>query len=383
MKIALVYDAVYPWVRGGGEVNVRGLAERLAARGHAVDVVGMRWWEGPAVREEDGFRLVGVCPSSPLYREDGRRRVEPPLRFAAGVARHFARRRYDLVDCCAFPYLPALGLVPLLRARRIPLTLTWFELWGRYWREYLGRKGRVAEGIERAVARGADWHLAISPLTATRLRALAPAARVRTIPSACEVSAPPAVPLDPYRIGWCGRALPFKDLPVLLGALARLPRDEPWRVSVVGDGPSLPEWKETARALGVQDRVDWLGFLPTQEEVFRVLAGCGAVVQTSRREGQGKSGLEALALGRPLLCAAHPEVATTGFVDDGLSALIFPAGDEGELARALLRLTREEGLRERLAAGAARVAAGLRWEAILPAVEAHYDEVAGAGEGGR
>ncbi|NOY25079.1 MAG: glycosyltransferase family 1 protein, partial [Oligoflexia bacterium] len=67
MRIALVYDAVYPWVRGGGEAHLDELARRLLARGHRVHRVGMKWWNGPPRIEREGLVLHGVAPAWKLY----------------------------------------------------------------------------------------------------------------------------------------------------------------------------------------------------------------------------------------------------------------------------------------------------------------------------
>jgi len=36
MKIAYVYDAVYPWIKGGAEKRIHEIAKRLVERGHEV-----------------------------------------------------------------------------------------------------------------------------------------------------------------------------------------------------------------------------------------------------------------------------------------------------------------------------------------------------------
>ena len=46
MRIAFVYDAVYPYVLGGGEKRVWEIARRMVARGHEVHLFGMQFWEG-------------------------------------------------------------------------------------------------------------------------------------------------------------------------------------------------------------------------------------------------------------------------------------------------------------------------------------------------
>ena len=36
MKIAYVYDAVYPWIKGGAEKRIYEISKRLVERGHEV-----------------------------------------------------------------------------------------------------------------------------------------------------------------------------------------------------------------------------------------------------------------------------------------------------------------------------------------------------------
>ena len=63
MKIAFIYDAVYPWVKGGAEKRVYELATRLAKRGHDVHWYSIGWWWTENNRTDikmDGIQLHGV-----------------------------------------------------------------------------------------------------------------------------------------------------------------------------------------------------------------------------------------------------------------------------------------------------------------------------------
>ena len=59
VRIALVYDAIYPWVAGGAERRFNEIGRRLAER-HEVHMVGWKWWDGPATVERDGMMLHGL-----------------------------------------------------------------------------------------------------------------------------------------------------------------------------------------------------------------------------------------------------------------------------------------------------------------------------------
>lgn len=373
MRIALVYDAVYPWSVGGGEFHVHELARNLAARGHDVHVVGMQWWDGPSTRREGGVTLHGLAKTRGLYSDGAKRSFLPPLKFAAACVPFFARERFDIVDCCAMPYFPALAIAPVLRARRIPLVLTWFEVWGPYWRTYLGRLGRIGQAIEWATSKVGRIHLTHSPLTSERLLRVNPLADARTTPSGVEV---PNVELrpEPGRIGWFGRAIAHKNLPLLLDALALL-HDVDWRLSVISSGPALDDWKAHAARLGLSEKIEWTGFVAERTDLYRELARCEVVVQTSLREGQGKGALEVVLLGIPLVCVRHPDVATTGFLMHAKDAWLIDGPEAGPLSSGLRVILTDHAARFSISAGGRALGTQLSWKRTANLVEALYSQV--------
>ena len=148
MHIAYVYDAIYPYILGGVERRVWELSQRLAKRGHEVHLYGMQWWDGEADIEREGVMIHGTCRPVPLYR-GGKRTVSQAVRFGASVARPLVRERFDVIDCQQFPYTSALVAVLAARISRSPLVITWHEVWGDYWYEYLGAAGAAGKLAER------------------------------------------------------------------------------------------------------------------------------------------------------------------------------------------------------------------------------------------
>ena len=63
MKIAFVYDVIYPYVKGGVEKRIWELAIRLTSRGHEVHLFGMKFWDG-----EDNLIRGGGVPARGLSR---------------------------------------------------------------------------------------------------------------------------------------------------------------------------------------------------------------------------------------------------------------------------------------------------------------------------
>jgi glycosyltransferase involved in cell wall biosynthesis len=95
------------------------------------------------------------------------------------------------------------------------------------------------------------------------------------------------------------------------------------------------------------------------------------VVPSTRLEAFGAVALEAIAAGTPVVASRHgglPDV-----VVDGERGLLVPPGDAPALGAGLDRLLGDEGLRGRLAAGAAVRAKRFRASVVLPAVETADD----------
>lgn len=132
---------------------------------------------------------------------------------------------------------------------------------------------------------------------------------------------------------------------------------------VIGDGDDRARLEALARALGLGDRVRFLGRVDDATLEQRLLAA-RALVLPSTVEGFGLVYVEAMARGRAVLAVragGTPEV-----VEDGVTGLLVPAerGDrDAALTEAWLRLATDHALAVRLGdAGRARVAERFRFE---------------------
>ena len=155
MRVAVVYDCLFPWTIGGAERWYRNLAERLAAAGHEVTYLTLRQWDASDAPDLPGVKVVAVGPRMDLYAA-GKRRIWPPLRFGLGLFGHLLRhgRHYDRLHLASFPFfslLAAGALRPLFGYR---IAVDWHEVWtDDYWRAYLGRLGWLGFAVQRLCAR--------------------------------------------------------------------------------------------------------------------------------------------------------------------------------------------------------------------------------------
>jgi glycosyltransferase involved in cell wall biosynthesis len=151
---------------------------------------------------------------------------------------------------------------------------------------------------------------------------------------------------------------PRKNLPRLVRAFARVARDTPHTLALVGKpGWAHEELNRAAAASGLGSRIHFTGYVPDADLPFLYNA-TDLFVYPSLYEGFGIPPLEAMACGTPVVTSnvtSLPEVV-------GDAALTVDPTDESALADAIRRALADEPLRSRLrAAGLARAAA-FSWE---------------------
>ncbi len=146
-----------------------------------------------------------------------------------------------------------------------------------------------------------------------------------------------------------GRLVPQKAFDILLSAFAKAGQDLPdWALIIVGDGPQQQELQQQAHDLGIAGRVQWMGRL---DDCTALYATVGIFVLASRYEGVPNVLLEAMASGCPVI-VSDASSGPLDYVVDGDSGLIVPVEDINILAREIIRLANDEGLRAQLGTSA-------------------------------
>ena len=373
MQIAFLYDCVYPYTIGGVERRVHEIGRRLAGRGHEVHHFGIKFWDGPETIVEGGVHIHGVSPASPLYA-GGRRAILPAARYAGSLFLPLLSGNFDLIDAQQFPYLHCLPAAFAATARRIPLVVTWHEVWGPYWKDYLGgATGMVGELTEKIVARLPASMAAVSRTTADQLRVLGIPGQVEISPNGIDplviAATPPAD--GHWDILSAGRLIPEKRVDLLIDAVPGLLAEYPsLRVLILGEGPSRPALEGLASRLGIREHVTFAGFVPDSATVIGFMKSAGVFVSPSIREGFGMAALEAMACGTPVVTVDHPRNAVRELINTttGLIASLTPE----DLGEKILDCLEDPSY---FRAGCTAMAAAYDWEAIVPRVEKYYQKV--------
>ena len=202
--------------------------------------------------------------------------------------------------------------------------------------------------------------------------------RLRNVRNKLTVSAP-GVDIDLFRptrktgapiparlifVGQLDRTHRHKGLDHLLAALLVARREIPGlSLVVVGHGNDQRRYAERARAMGLGEAVSFAGFVP-DEALRQLYSSASAVVLPADHdaEGFGMVILEAAACGTPGVATAVGGLPAA--VLDGVTGLLVPPGDTAALAGALVRITQDHVLRERLANNAcSRARRSYSWSA--------------------
>ncbi|NTU99373.1 glycosyltransferase family 4 protein [Candidatus Falkowbacteria bacterium] len=123
-------------------------------------------------------------------------------------------------------------------------------------------------------------------------------------------------------VGGLDRAHYFKGLPVLFEALALIKDKIDLRLTIIGSGDLLDEYRERARFLGIEDLIDFVGKLSDTDmaECYRQ-SDLFVLPSINQGEAFGMVLLEAMASGLPVIATNLPGVRK-----------VFTPGDQGLLA---------------------------------------------------
>jgi glycosyltransferase involved in cell wall biosynthesis len=407
LNILCINQFFYPDHAGGVERVTHETLRRLSARGHSVDLVGLRTRSGaPDTEEIDGIRVHRYGGEVNL-RLPGARSSAALLRSAPVMLDLIARRPFDVV--LAEHYFPYYAYLRAVRRKITPEVLTFHA---SYWREHglegpersIGRLpelifGRLARHTESACLRRADRVVVLSEFSREQVATHYPfaGAKVAKIPGGVDLERfrpaddRPAVrealglPRDRPVLFTARRLVPRMGLENLIEAVAQVRTAFPGvTLAIAGQGRLRAELARRVERLGLGDSVALLGYVSDDDLVRYYQAADLFVLPSSAFEGFGLVTLEALACGTPVLgtpVGATPEILKP------LAAQLVLAGPERAAIRRGIRVLLE-WLSDRDAAAALRsrcrsyAETRYDWESSTDAVEALLFDVTGGGEPG-
>jgi glycosyltransferase involved in cell wall biosynthesis len=147
---------------------------------------------------------------------------------------------------------------------------------------------------------------------------------------------------QPPRLIMVARFNEQKDQATLLKAIALIKKYD-FHLDLVGSGVSLESCKALAEALGISDKVSFLG---DRRDVADLLANSQIFVLCTHYEGLPISILEAMRAGLPVVATNVNGIPEE--VEDGVTGFLVPRQDVKALAEALSKLIQSPDVRQRM-----------------------------------
>lgn len=161
-----------------------------------------------------------------------------------------------------------------------------------------------------------------------------------------------------------GRLDKQKNFPLLIRAFAKLHREKKdYRLKIFGQGPDEEALKNLVDSLGLGEAVDFPGFVRDVDQQMRDAA---LYVSSSDYEGISNSMLEALAMGVPTVCTDCRVGGAREMIEDGVSGLLVPTGNEERLYQAMKRILDNPSYASELTDHAVEIREKLSEETIIP-----------------
>jgi len=319
MRIALVYDMIYPYNIGGAEVRNYSLAKRLTEQGHEVHLYGVKLWNGPDIIKKDGIFVHGVCRYIQKYNFKGNRSIFEPIKFSFYVFKSLIKEKFDIVDCSAFPYFPAFSCKLYSILRNTPLVITWHEVWRDYWYEYLGWRGVFGVFIEKIVSKLTKNIITVSDKTKDNLVQLKVNKKhISVVYNWVDIKEIEEIKKfkEESDIIYAGRLMKHKNIDILIKSIFLIKKKLPdIKAVIIGNGPEKTKLRALIKGLGLENNIKFLDFM-LKEKVYSFMKSSKLFVLPSVLEGFGIIVIEANACGLPVITVKHKRNASADLIKD-------------------------------------------------------------------
>ncbi len=350
VRVLMVTDVCHPRINGVS-TSIETFGAALARLGVRLTLVAPEY---PGTRKEMDTAAANCAeivriPSRgvPLDPEDRLMR----WRDLADLDRRLSSADFDLVHVQT-PFAAHYAGMRFARTRGIPCIATYhthFEEYLFHYIRFLPRAAlrRAARRLARHQCNGLDAVVAPSQPMADTLRSYGVTAPLHIIPTGLPDSQFVRGNGPRFRQHWdiastrkvalfVGRAAFEKNIGFLLQMAAIARRKQPHLMLVIaGEGPALPALRRQVDALGIEDHVRFVGYLPRDAGLRDCYAAADVFTFASETETQGLVLLEAMAVGLPVL--AIPALGAAEIVAPARGALPAAATPE-EFARQLNEL---------------------------------------------
>ena len=379
MKIAFFCDAYVP-TRNGTATSARTAAEELRERGHRVIIFAPRY----ADYEDDDPDVVRFAAGHWFKARDYPVAWPFVSRLAPRSALLFRQMKFDVVHTHSPFILGGMG-AHWARFNFLPLVWTFHTLYHHYAHYSITSPKASRQYIlwrVRTMIRKCDRVIAPSFVVERVIHKLFPGVPTQVLPTGvnfqkfasgdgARVRREYGIAPDETVLLFVGRLAPEKNVGFLLRSVAPLLKNKSARLLIVGGGPSLENYRDMARKMGIENRVIFAGFIEPKNIADFYAAG-DVFTFASRTETQGLSIAEALCAGKP--CVVVNAMGAAEALENEGDGFLVPA-NEARFREATARLIDDPALRERMSRRAKERAPGFNFERRVDELLALYEAV--------
>ncbi|WP_414468690.1 glycosyltransferase family 4 protein [Methanobacterium sp. ACI-7] len=376
MKIAFVYDAVYPFVTGGAEKRVYELAKRLAQKGHDVHWYGIGWWwpqEGRRDIELKGIKLHGVCEPIDLYSKE-RRSIKEAILFSIKLFPRLMEERYDVIDCQGFPFFSCFTSKVHSLLGKSTLIITLHEVWNDYWYKYIGKAGFFGKSIEKIMVYLSNNLITVSKKTKKDLKGIKPSEKSIIIPNGIDFNhINNIIPSNEKSdVIFAGRLIKEKNIDILIKSIY-LAKDKIPNIQclIIGDGPERLKLEKLVHELNLSNNVIFKGFMENYDDLISYMKSSKVFVLPSTREGFGIVVIEANASGLPVIVVKHKMNAACDLIEDNINGFISEFSEESISDKIINSINADRKMHN----NCIKTAKKYDWNMIINKIEKYYESV--------
>ncbi|KGK98388.1 LPS biosynthesis protein [Methanococcoides methylutens] len=304
MKIAQICPRYAPDI-GGVETHVKEISERLAQKGHSVDVITTDP-SGKLPKEEiingvNVIRFKSFAPGNAYF-------------LAPQVYSYLKSREYDVVHAHSYHAFPAFFAALAKPGNKFVFTPHYHRSGHTYFRNLLHKPYKL---FGRMIFTRADTIICVSEFEKGLVTDdFNVSGKIEKIPNGINLAEfeklkPQKDESDEKTLLYVGRLEKYKGVQYIIQALPELTG---FRFRIVGKGPYEDELRNLADQVGVSDRIEWLKGI-SRYELLQCYASADVFLMLSKHEAYGITVAEALASGTPCIVARGS--ALDEFVDGG------------------------------------------------------------------
>ena len=316
-KVGQITPRYHPYI-GGVETHVQSISERLARRGHSIEVLSTDPKKNyPTIETQNDVKLLrfkSYAPNDSYY-------------FSLDLAKYLKKNtgNYDIIHTHSYHAFPALYAANNKKESKLVFTPHFHGKGHTFFRNLLHKPYKI---IGKKIFNKSDLIIAVSDyekkliLKSFKLDET----KITVIPNGInkqEFNRKKTPNNKINTILTVGRLEKYKGIQYLIQVLPHL---EDTFLEVVGDGPYYDNLVEQISRLGLNKRVSLLKNIPRQDLLSKY-ADADLFILLSQNEAYGITVAEALASGTP--CIVANASALTQWVDNkNCYGIDFPIGDE-------------------------------------------------------